>query len=1326
MKRKLVDYSSSSGSDSDDDDRRRSIINDHHSRLLQQGYSVNLPSIKPEIKFTFVKEFEPRNLNKFHRQIFKKTFKAEHNFNQLDILLAGNEIDSAFENLLREVIEKASDNDQVSVSLSNSSLQKPIFVSYKKSHFQLKEIVNRLSERVQSKKFEGLKLAQTFDIEVSITKRISGSGSHTALKNNNRCMPLNPSELAKRKKCVTSVTNADNACGYWAVILARQKKRNMSTQEWQLLSKNRRGRLETHARLMCMGAEVSYDEPMTRLEMIKIDSYLKPEFQLICLDGNDHRNRVFIGEQAKQTIYIEHYDNHYNAITGSIKAYIGCENFCEMCWKSFDKRRPHRCPDCCPHCLSLPKCKEDGSDLSCKKCKRMFNNQSCFNKHMSKTCHYMKRCIKCEVEYNSRAPHKCNEVYCGSCKQFSVLKHDCVITPQNEQKIKKQDIRRKIIVSFDIESRLDKNTKGYFEHSPNLLVALICCDTCYNDEKNKKMYARCSFCGDYEKYFKGDKCVSEFGDFLYKSLARKAEKLDAKIYVFAHNFQGYDGHFVLTDLFDRSYTTKPILSGSKIMKIEVGNVRFIDSLNLFQMPLANLPKSFGFEKIALKGYFPYLFNTTENQGYVGPIPRQEFFNPDMMSSPAKQQFNHWYSGLKDKKDWSIDEEMLKYCRNDTLILMLAVMKFRILFKDITGIDPITRCFTLASIGLETYRSKFITDQVIGITPVVGYASRRSSNEGNAWLDWVEYKTKKSLKHERRFGRYFADAYDVETNTVYEYNGCYYHGCIECYPNRSETVNDTTVEELYSHLQEKLAYYERQNLNVVSIWSHEMYNQMNEDHGMKDFINDRMDFYRELSQHGHASIRASFFGGRTNNLKFHYDCSNDSSSQIAYLDVTSEYPYVLKNRLYPVGHPEVINQEIDLERLNPASENQYFGFVKCRILPPTQLYLPVLPSRYDEKLMFVLCNTCAQSSNDFSSHLTSCSHSDEERCLEGTWTTAEINKAVDLGYRIQDVYEVLHYNTSSSDLFTGYIDMWLKIKQESSGFPTQNMTGEEMDEYINEYWEKERVKLNKDDIKKNPGKRSIAKLMLNSFWGKLSQRPNLPRTEICKNYHEYMKLIDDPKVRVLGEYCPNDSTILVSHELVNDEDGSPGNTSIAIASFVTSYGRLHLYSFLEKIIAIGQDRLLYFDTDSMIFIQKPGDPIIPTGNFLGDLSNELADYGTQCRCVKFVSCGPKNYGYELEITNPDTGMKEKKTIIKTKGIKHNTETLKLINIEEMTRIAKIYYDTGVSPQLNVDQLRFVSHSFEHYVRSDIVPKIYRAVSTKRRIVGNDTLPYGWVD
>ena len=86
------------------------------------------------------------------------------------------------------------------------------------------------------------------------------------------------------------------------------------------------------------------------------------------------------------------------------------------------------------------------------------------------------------------------------------------------------------------------------------------------------------------------------------------------------------------------------------------------------------------------------------------------------------------------------------------------------------------------------------------------------------------------------------------------------------------------------------------------------------------------------------------------------------------------------------------------------------------------------------------------------------------------------------YRLLAIHEVWHFPQQSDELFKDYIDTFLKIKQEWSGFPEGCDTEEKRQEYIDENFEREGVLLDRSKIEKNPGLRALAKLMLNSFWG----------------------------------------------------------------------------------------------------------------------------------------------------------------------------------------------------------------------------------------------------
>ena len=148
-------------------------------------------------------------------------------------------------------------------------------------------------------------------------------------------------------------------------------------------------------------------------------------------------------------------------------------------------------------------------------------------------------------------------------------------------------------------------------------------------------------------------------------------------------------------------------------------------------------------------------------------------------------------------------------------------------------------------------------------------------------------------------------------------------------------------------------------------------------------------------------------------------------------------------------------------------------------------------------MFTLCRSCAEKLQQ-----TPCEHSEEQRTLSGTWPSIEIAKACVLGYRVVRLIEVWNFLERSSHLFKECIDTFLKIKLHASRWPSWCQTEAQKSQYIREYDEKEGIKLNYAKIKKNPGLLSLAKLMLNSFWGKFGQRDNMPQVELVKDPERY--------------------------------------------------------------------------------------------------------------------------------------------------------------------------------------------------------------------------------
>ena len=98
-----------------------------------------------------------------------------------------------------------------------------------------------------------------------------------------------------------------------------------------------------------------------------------------------------------------------------------------------------------------------------------------------------------------------------------------------------------------------------------------------------------------------------------------------------------------------------------------------------------------------------------------------------------------------------------------------------------------------------------------------------------------------------------------------------------------------------------------------------------------------------------------------------------------------------------------------------------------------------------------------------------------------------------GYELVEVHEVYEYQvtrydpqTGNGGLFAQYI-IFLKLNAEASGYPSWVQCLEDEDRYISDFNNSEGIQLVKDTIGPNPAKRDLAKLCLNSKWGKLTER-----------------------------------------------------------------------------------------------------------------------------------------------------------------------------------------------------------------------------------------------
>ena len=233
----------------------------------------------------------------------------------------------------------------------------------------------------------------------------------------------------------------------------------------------------------------------------------------------------------------------------------------------------------------------------------------------------------------------------------------------------------------------------------------------------------CNYCsGGTSKIFDdGENTLNNFIDYV---LASEKNKNIGSVIVIAHNAKSFDCQFILNSIVSNvNIIAEPklILSGSKIMMLSVGSIKFIDSLNYFNMKLSALPKAFGLKSDVAKGIFPFHFNMTENQSYIGPLPDNEHYEVETMSVSDEQKFDLLYEKMK-SADYRFDfkKEMTMYCQMNASILREACLEFRKMFLEIGNVCPFSEAVTLAGACSVIFRKNYFKNNMIGIIPVGGY------------------------------------------------------------------------------------------------------------------------------------------------------------------------------------------------------------------------------------------------------------------------------------------------------------------------------------------------------------------------------------------------------------------------------------------------------------------------------------------------------------------------------------------------------------------------------------------------------------------------------
>ncbi|XP_072050213.1 uncharacterized protein [Amphiura filiformis] len=971
--------------------------------------------------------------------------------------------------------------------------------------------------------------------------------------------------------------------------------------------------------------------------------------------------------------------------------------------------------------------------------------------------------------------HQCDEVSCFICNGIYPPDHVCYIrkiASDTEQKGKKkpkhienkEDENTKDDDELDLDdcpdsdddemeydaisTKVDKKGQNYKyiffdfesmfqndEHVPNLCVCQWRCEVCLRNEKDQtprdesyvilnpneeaesevdvKYPVDSCRCGkERQKIFQGPNTKAEFAKFLLSDYNQDT-------IVISHNGKAYDNIFALNEFLKcKGVLPDVIFTGGKIMclKIQAINLKMIDSHNFCTMPLSQFPKTFQLTELK-KGYFPYFWNTPEHQDYIGELPPIEAYGASSMKPDARKSFLEWYKKQKDAGiQFHLQEELREYCVSDVTILTQGCLKFRDIFMEASinenvvgdcGVDVFKTCITIASACSYIYRRNFMPEKSIAILPPDGFVGNTlQSKKALQWLYYQEQTRNIQIQHYGRgkevkiLGKYRVDG--IHGKTVFSFMGDYWHGNLRKY--KSKTLNKKvgrTMGELNLDTMDRKREIEQAGYKVIAIWEDE-FDEMLKDERVQHIL-------RDFNYQEPLKPRDAYFGGRTGATKLYYKAKEDEL--LRYYDVTSLYPFTMYDMDFPVGKHEIIT--------DPADQNisSYFGLAKVTVLPPQNLYHPVLPFRCNNKLLFTLCRTCGEINTspkvekDESYIIRKCSHDVEKRQWTGTYTTIELEEAVREGYLIQRIHQVWHFKNKSRDLFKRYISTFLRYKQESGGYPKDCVTDKEREDYVSDYLQHQGIALRPDKIKVNPGLRATSKMCLNSLYGKFGQRNNLPSKRYVENIGQLWYHLDSPEYEVHDVRFISDDCAQLHFTKANEFVLPSKHTNVVIAAWTTSLARLQLYKYLKAL----QRRVCYYDTDSVIFVSKknppPGEYEPLLGNYLGDLTNEISG---DDEMEEFISAGSKNYTYRL---------KSGETVSKVRGFTLNFHASQQINFDS---IKAMVLGEGQQEIVVHNEHQIVRNMSTITIHNKPMSKKYRKVFNKRILEkGFDSYPHGYI-
>ena len=689
---------------------------------------------------------------------------------------------------------------------------------------------------------------------------------------------------------------------------------------------------------------------------------------------------------------------------------------------------------------------------------------------------------------------------------------------------------------------------------------------------------------------------------------------------------------------------KIIKRGGSIILVEIAElqIRFLASSNYINGSVYDLSAQFNIKFD--QEFFPETLLSEKNFDYVGVIPDVEnFFSFNDSSKIATAKLNYVQ---RHHKNWNFRKSFSNYFTQNVELLaksMLSFIQESFYFQfelqkstEKKFVNPFnTPVCTLGSFVFIIFKILYLNNMPIFAVPKeYGVKHKNVSSLEYKYCKFMDflYPEKKFLyafnnpDGAKYFPECIPDLYSPVTKEVFFFNGCYYHGHYEnCSINHNATASSIHPFGL-TYDQMNLTFYRKveelmknhPDISKVTIQWECNFKEKLKSSTTKQFL-DNFSPHCLVRLKPRDTVRGAF----SDVYALRWSKVSNENENFFCLDINGLYSFCAIKFKYMTGKFQTLigSSLIDLQilRNNFFYKNQkVMGAILLKILPPQTLFAPFLLYRKrDATTVNTLCKTCSEL------FIKDCKHKDEQRAFLGTYMISEIEFALNLGYKILQIYEAHIYISSEYILkdFVQKVNFYKTLNTNCFDDTMSDLEKKNYADFLNTKMDltNPHFQINYSKVKHNEARRNFYKLLSNALFGKFIQRSDNLEIAYVKSQEE-LEDIYFSKQSIKDFICPNENICMLFLE--KDVTKLPPNRkqNVYIGSQITAYARQTVYEHLQTIINTKDCKVFQVECDSIYFSCPTNCPCpLPISHALGDFKIEYSK-----TILNYHAFGPKHY------------------------------------------------------------------------------------------------------